>query len=102
MLHRLLPQEYEFFDFFQRAAGHTVDASKLFLKLAENYAEADPIARELEALEHACKEVAHLTMDRLNMTFVTPFDREDIHALIVRVDDVTDLINASANRMAFF
>src|SRR5436309_9047758 len=102
MLRRLIPQEYDFFDHFEKAAGHAVAASKLLLKLTESFGDADPIARELEEVEHACDEVAHVTMDQLNKTFVTPLDREDIHAIILRIDDVVDLTNASANRMAFF
>lgn len=102
MLRRLIPQEYDFFDYFNQAADHAVQAAKLLVKLTENYADADPIARELDAVEHACDEVAHMTMDRLNKTFVTPLDREDIHAMILRIDDVVDLTNAAANRMAFF
>jgi len=102
MLRRLIPQEYDFFKYFDEAAAHAVTASKLLLKLTENYGDADPIARELDAVEHACDDVAHNTMDALNKTFVTPLDREDIHAIILRIDDVVDLTNAAANRMAFF
>jgi uncharacterized protein Yka (UPF0111/DUF47 family) len=102
MLKRFLPQEYEFYDYFEQAADHAVDAAKVLLKLTENYGDADPLARELGELEHRCDEVAHTTMDRLNKTFITPLDREDIHTLILRIDDVVDLINAGANRMAFF
>ena len=102
MLRRLIPQEYDFFDYFNKAAGHAVTASKLLLKLTENYGDADPIARELSEVEHACDDVAHTTMDHLNKSFVTPLDREDIHAIILRIDDVVDLTNAAAGRMAFF
>ena len=102
MLRRLIPQEYNFFDHFDKAAGYAVTAGKLLLKLTENYGDADPIARELEEVEHACDEVAHTTMDQLNKSFITPLDREDIHAIILRIDDVVDLTNASANRLAFF
>jgi uncharacterized protein Yka (UPF0111/DUF47 family) len=102
MLRRLIPQEYNFFDYFDKAASHAVTAGKLLLRLAENYGDADPIARELNAIEHACDEVAHDTMDRLNKSFITPLDREDIHAIILRIDDVVDLTNSAAGRMAFF
>ena len=102
MLKRLLPQEYEFYDYFEQAADHAVEAARLLLKLTENYRDADPLARELGELEHRCDEVAHTTMDRLNKTFITPLDREDIHVLILRIDDVVDLTNAAANRMTFF
>ncbi len=97
-----IPQEYQYYDYFEAAANHTVAAAKLLLKLTEDYQHADPIARELESLEHECDEIAHTIMDKLNKSFITPLDREDIHALIVRIDDVVDLTNAAANRMAFF
>ncbi len=102
MLKRLMPQEYEFFDYFDQAADHAVEAARLLLKLTQNYAEADPLARELAGIEHRCDDVAHTTMDRLNKTFITPLDREDIHGLILKIDDVVDLIEAAANRMTFF
>jgi uncharacterized protein len=102
MLKQLLPQEFAFYDYVEKAADYTVEAAKLLLKLTENYRDMDPIARELEALEHSCDEVAHTTMEQLNKSFITPLDREDIHAMIVRIDDVVDLIQASANRMNLF
>lgn len=101
-MRRLLPQEFEFYGLFEKAGDYSVAAAALLLKLTQNYEEADPLARELEALEHQCDEVAHQIMDRMNKCFITPLDREDIHAMIVSVDDVVDLIDASANRMTFF
>lgn len=53
MLRGLIPQEYDFFESFDRAAGQAVNAAGLLLKLTENYADADPIARELNEVEHA-------------------------------------------------
>jgi uncharacterized protein Yka (UPF0111/DUF47 family) len=102
MLRRLIPQEYNFFESFDSAADHAVEAARLLLKLTENYADADPIARELNSIEHACDDVAHRTMDQLNKSFITPLDREDIHVMILRLDDVVDLTNAAANRIAYF
>ncbi len=102
MLKALIPQEFDFFNSFGKAADEAVKAGKLLLRLTENYADADLIARELNAVEHACDDVAHKTMEQLNKSFITPLDREDIHVMILRIDDVVDLINASANRMAFF
>lgn len=102
MFKRLIPREYNFFTSFDQAADHAVSAAKLLLRLTEHYADADPIARELNSIEHACDDVAHRTMDQLNKSFITPLDREDIHVMILRIDDVVDLTNAAANRMAFF
>ena len=103
MLKRIfLPQEYRFYDLWEKAAEYTVGAAQLLLKINQNYQDADPLARELESLEHNCDEVVHDILDRLNKSFITPLDREDIHAMIVRIDDVVDLTDAAANRMAFF
>lgn len=102
MLRRLIPQEHDFFEKFDQAAAHAVTAARLLVKLTEQYQDADPIARELKEVEHACDDVAHATMDQLNKSFITPLDREDIHAIILRIDDVVDLTNAAAGRMAFF
>jgi uncharacterized protein Yka (UPF0111/DUF47 family) len=102
MLRRLIPQEYDFFESFDQAANHAVSAARLLLKLTEHYEDADPIARELNGVEHACDDVAHRTMDQLNKSFITPLDREDIHVMILRIDDVVDLTNAAANRLTFF
>jgi len=101
MLRRLIPQEYDFFACFEQAAAETVNAAKLLLKLTENYQDADPIAREINALEHTCDEISHRALNRLNKVFITPLDREDIHTIIIRIDDVVDMINTSAGRMAF-
>jgi len=102
MLKRLIPREYNFFESFDQATSHAVSAAKLLLKLTEHYADADLIARELNSVEHACDDVAHRTMEQLNKSFITPLDREDIHVMILRIDDVVDLTNAAANRMAYF
>ena len=102
MLKHLIPQEYNFFKSFDQAAEQAVRAAKLLLKLTEDFANADPIARELNEVEHACDDVAHRTMEQLNKSFITPLDREDIHLMILRIDDVVDLTNAASNRMTFF
>jgi len=101
MLRNLIPQEYDFFTSFEKAAAESVKAAKLLLKLTENYQDADPLAREIDAVEHACDDITHEAMDRLNKVFITPLDREDIHVIIIRMDDVVDLINTSAGRLAF-
>jgi len=101
MLRSLVPKEYDFFTSFEKSADQCVVAAKLLQKLTENYADADPIAREIDAIEHACDEITHNALDKLNKVFITPLDREDIHAIIIRIDDVIDMINTSAGRLAF-
>ena len=101
MLRRLIPQEFDFFSCFAQAADQAVSAAKLLLKMTENFKDADPIMREIEAIEHTCDDITHNALDRLNKVFITPLDREDIHIMLIRLDDVVDLINSSAGRLAF-
>jgi len=101
MLRRLIPKEYDFFASFEKSTEQAVVAAKLLLRLTENFADADPIAREIESIEHACDEITHRALDELNRVFITPLDREDIHAIVISIDDVVDLINTCASRMAF-
>jgi len=102
MLRRLIPQVFDFFSCFCKAADYASEAARLLLRMTGNYRDADPIAREIKAIEHACDKVTHEALDQLNKVFITPLDREDILMLVLRLDDVVDLINASANHMAFF
>ena len=97
MLRRLIPQEFDFFTCFEKAAEHAVQAAKLLQRMTD----ADPLAREIESVEHACDDVTHSALDRLNKVFITPIDREDIHLILMRLDDVVDLIHATSSRLAF-
>ena len=101
MLQFLIPREFDFFACFEKAAAEAVEAAKKLQKLTENYQDADLLAREIDAIEHSCDEITHSAVDQLNKVFITPLDREDIHTIIIRLDDVVDLINTSAGRMAF-
>ena len=101
MFRFLIPREFDFFDCFEKAAAEAVAAAKKLQQLTENYQDADLLAREIHAIEHACDDITHRAADQLNKVFITPLDREDIHTIIIRLDDVVDLINTSAGRMAF-
>jgi len=101
MFRFLIPQEFDFFACFEKAALEAVEAAKKLQKLTENYQDADLLAREIDAIEHSCDDITHNALDRLNKVFITPLDREDIHTIIIRLDDVVDLINTAAGRMAF-
>jgi len=58
--------------------------------------------KQIKDIEHDGDKITHQTMDRLNRTFVTPLDREDIHALISKLDDILDFVDAAANRMILY
>lgn len=99
---RLLPREERFFDLFEEAARKVVRGAELLVELVKNYDRAEELRREIEEVEHDGDITTHEIADRLNHTFVTPFDHEDIRALSGRLDDILDYILATADRMYLY
>jgi uncharacterized protein len=100
---RLLPRDEKFFDLFTSVATFTVEAAKLQQSLLE----AEPprrgaIVDQIKRLEHQADQVTHEVVTRLDRVFITPLDREDIHLLASRLDDVLDLIDGTARRVQMF
>jgi predicted phosphate transport protein (TIGR00153 family) len=100
---RLLPRDEKFFDMFSAVAGITVESAALLQELLR----ADPLRRtaivdQIKRLEHQADEVTHEVVTRLDRVFITPLDREDIHLLASRLDDVIDLIDGTARRIQMF
>jgi predicted phosphate transport protein (TIGR00153 family) len=92
----LIPREEQFFKDFVGLAEQIRSGARL---LKQMLASDPPVAEKVEAIkdiEHACDKITRGILDRLNRTFVTPLDREDIHALASSLDDVMDAIDASA------
>ncbi|HWM78487.1 MAG TPA: DUF47 family protein, partial [Methylomirabilota bacterium] len=75
---RLLPREEKFFDLFEQQATHIVSASRALEELTLDYADAKAKAQQIKDLEHAGDALTHEIVRRLNTTFITPIDREDI------------------------
>lgn len=102
MLRRLLPRQDGFFTFFQKTADILVKAATEFhtmlLDLEHQQRHVDAIA----ALEEEADQVAHTTFDLLHKTFITPFDRHDIHKLTSSLDDILDLLNRCAQRFPYY
>ena len=100
---RLLPRDEKFFNLFNNVAQLNVDAAKLLQDLLA--AEPDrrrPIVDAIKRLEHEADEITHDVVGRLDRTFITPLDREDIHMLASRLDDVMDLMDGTARRIQIF
>jgi uncharacterized protein len=93
---RLIPREESFFDLFEELALKVAEGAETLLELLRNYADLDRKAGRVVDIEHEGDELTHEVMRRLNTTFVTPFDREDIHRLATQLDDVLDHIEAAA------
>jgi len=100
---RLLPRDEKFFDLFTSVAALSVEAAKLQLDLlrAES-ARRGPIVDAIKRLEHQADQVTHEVVTRLDRVFITPLDREDIHLLASRLDDVVDLIDGAAHRVKMY
>jgi len=99
---KLIPQEVEFFDMFVRSAENTLKGAKLLKKISDNFDSLSEDAAKLERLEHDSDQITHDIMEKLNKTFVTPIDREDIHELTAALDDVMDFIEAATERMILY
>jgi hypothetical protein len=93
---RFLPQQARFFDEFTAMAGRVQDGARLLRAMLGGTAPDHAKADEIRVVEHDCDERTRQIVQRLNTTFVTPLDREDIHALARTLDDVMDAIDAAA------
>ena len=102
MLGRLFPKEFDFFRLFNDSAELIVQAANLFPEMFKNPASSELIARQIKDLEHKADEVTHQTMTLLHKTFITPIDRQDIHDLIKRLDDIIDFMDAAASRVVIY
>jgi predicted phosphate transport protein (TIGR00153 family) len=99
---RWLPKEETFFDLFTQAAENILIAAQRLVELLDDYHDVERKAEAIKSLEDAGDEITHTIIDRLNRTFVTPLDREDIFALAKQLDDVLDWIEASSARLAVY
>jgi hypothetical protein len=98
----LLPKELGFFDQFDAHAAVGVEAAKVFVEMVEYFSDAPAKARRIADLEHNADDITHRTLEMLHQTFITPIDRDQIHALITHMDDVVDMIHGSARRMILY
>jgi uncharacterized protein len=94
---RLIPREESFFDLFEEMAVKVQEGADELLDLLSNYTDLDRKAGRIMDIEHEGDELTHEVMRRLNTTFVTPFDREDIYSLASGLDDILDNIEAAAD-----
>ena len=98
----LIPREVRFFDYFERQSEHIIKAADLLKKLTYDFRDARAKAFAIKEVEHQGDLVTHEIVKKLNTTFITPIDREDIHDLATRLDDVLDYIEAAAERLVVY
>src|ERR1043166_6600467 len=98
MLGRLFPRDEQFFASFNRLAAHIAAASKLLAELFDHPPRASEYVRAIKVIEHQADQLTSAVNKQLDKSFITPFDREDIHTLISRLDEVVDLIDGVSRR----
>jgi uncharacterized protein Yka (UPF0111/DUF47 family) len=98
----LIPRETKFFDLFDEVSAMLTTAADKFLAMVTRFDRLAERSHEIKQDEHACDEVVERIIKALDRTFITPFDREDIHTLATRLDDVMDNIEETAHRFAAF
>ena len=99
----LLPKEEQYFDLFIQMTLYISDAARTLVEmLSDKNADFEEYAQRIKGLEHACDELTHSVSTRLNKSFITPFDREDIYMMSTALDDIVDLIDDAARAIVIF
>lgn len=99
---RLLPRDEVFFELFEQATEIIVNGAETLQRMLDDFGQAEVYRQEIADLEHDGDSVIHKVMDKLNRTFVTPLDPEDIRALASRLDDIIDYTQAAAERLVLY
>ena len=102
MLGRLMPREGKFFDLFDAHAARIVEGSRELAAMIGTFSELEAHAQRIDAAERAADKVTHETISLLHKTFITPFDRDQIHQLITAMDDILDLTQDVAESVALY
>ncbi len=99
---RLLPRDEQFFDLFEQATDVILAGADTLRQMLNDFGNAETYRAKIADLEHQGDAVIHKVMDKLNRTFVTPLDQEDIRALASRLDDIIDYTQAAAERLVLY
>ena len=99
---RLIPRETKFFRMFRDVSQNLTEGASLLHDILKNPQDLPVRINRLQEIEHRGDDMTHDIIRMLNQTFITPFDREDIHALTSSLDDVLDYVNSAATRMKLY
>lgn len=99
---RLLPREKEFFQMFESQIQKALEGARLLRDLVRDPVQNDKLVDRIKEVENDGDTITHQVQAKLNLTFITPFDREDIHNLTHCIDDILDMVNATAGRIRLF
>lgn len=99
---RLVPKDKKFFDMFAEMAANIGEGARLLKAILEDFENVEVRVKQLKDLEHKGDDITHAVLVKLNQTFITPFDREDIHQLASKLDDVLDYVYAAGERLVMY
>src|SRR5438094_10271494 len=99
---RLIPQETKFFRMFAEVSQNVTQGARLLQEILKDPINMGERLDQLQEIEHRGDEMTHAIITALNQTFITPFDREDIHRLTTSLDDVLDYVNAAGVRLRLY
>src|SRR2546430_16991181 len=95
---RLVPRATKFFEMFSEMVNNLTDGARLLKAILLDMKDVESRVEQLKTIEHRGDEMTHDILTRLNQTFITPFDREDIHKLASSIDDVLDFVHGAGQR----
>lgn len=98
----LIPKDEKFFKLFKEMTENITEGAKLLKDMLDNFENPAESQRKIKDLEHKGDSITHAVIQKLNKTFVTPLDREDIYALASKLDDILDLIDGCAQRIIMY
>ena len=98
----LFPKDTNFYDLFERSAGKVCEGADLLAELVKDFTNVPLKAKRIKDVEHEADLITHETIEKLNKTFVTPLDREDIHGLICSLDNILDHVEAAADKFSLY
>jgi len=98
----LIPRDNSFFELFSRMSENLISGARAMVDLFTDYKDVEAKVAEIRRIERSGDELTHAVYTKLNQTFITPFDREDIHQLASSLDDVLDFINAAGARIIMY
>lgn len=98
----LIPKEEKFFLLFKEMTTNIIEGAKLLKDMLDDFENPAESQRKIKDVEHKGDSITHEIIQKLNKTFITPLDREDIYALAAKLDDIIDLIDASAARIIMY
>ena len=99
---RFRPVDTTFYDLFTESAQHLVVGAELLAEMLNDTSDREDVARRMREAEHSADETTHSIVRRVNSTFVTPFDREDIYALASGLDDVMDMMDEVVDQILLY